>query len=301
MLTTKTKISIARCAQAIVMGLRSVAGLPATTRACRQGVQWELDLHEGIDFSIWLLGSFEPGTVRTYRQVIHAGDTVLDIGANIGAHTLHLAKCVGPSGRVVAFEPTDYAFAKLARNTALNPELAPRIQCCQHMLVDAARQNAPTGPLYSSWPLRQDDTAKHQLHQGRLMATSGASPRTLDAAVAALGLSRLDCIKLDIDGFECQMLRGARAVLTRWHPTIIMELAPYVLEEQGASLAELVQLLRDYGYALYHTDTGKPLTMDAASLLQMIPHGASLNVLARAAREIDREDQGRKAPGKAVA
>jgi FkbM family methyltransferase len=296
-LTTKAKIRIARCVQGLVMGLRSVAGLTATPQVRRQGVRWQLDLHEGIDFSIWLLGSFEPGTVRTYRKVIRAGDTVLDIGANIGAHTLHLAQCVGPAGRVVAFEPTDYAFAKLVRNTALNPELAQRIQCCQYMLVDAERQRAPTGPLYSSWPLERDDAAKHNLHQGRLMPTSGASARTLDAAVTALGLTRLDCIKLDIDGFECQMFRGAREVLTRWHPTIIMELAPYVLEEQGASLAELVQLLRDFGYALYHTDSGKPLAMDAASLLQLIPHGASLNVLARAPA---RREAAEREPGKAA-
>ncbi len=293
MLTTSEKLTIARTVQSIVMGLRAVAGLPATTQVRRQGVQWQLDLHEGIDFSIWLLGSFEPGTVRTYRKVIAPGNTVLDIGANIGAHTLHLAECVGPTGRVIAFEPTDFAFAKLLRNSALNPELAPRIQCCQLMLVDAAAQDTPTVPLYSSWPLRQDDTAKHDLHEGRLMPTTGARARTLDAVVAELGLTRLDCIKLDIDGFECQMLRGARTVLTRWHPTIIMELAPYVLEEQGASLAELIQLLRDYGYALFHTGNEKPIALDAAALLRMIPQGASLNVLARAATG--------GAPGKATA
>jgi FkbM family methyltransferase len=281
-LTTKAKIRIARFVQRIVMGVRSVAGLTAAPQVRRQGVTWQLDLREGIDFSIWLLGSFEPGTVRTYRKVIQPGDTVLDIGANIGAHTLHLAECVGPSGRVLAFEPTDYAFEKLVRNTSLNPGLAPRIQCCQFMLVAEQKETATTVPLYSSWPLEQNDAAKHNLHEGRLMPTTGARPRTLDAAVAALNLNRLDCIKLDIDGFECQMFRGARETLTRWHPTIIMELAPYVLEEQGGSLAELVELLGDYGYALYHTDSGEPLAMDAAKLLQLIPHGASLNVLARA-------------------
>ena len=283
MLTTRQKMTIARLAQIGALGMRRLVGQGACAEVVRQGVSWNLDLHEGIDFSIWLLGSFEPGTVQTYRKLIKPGDTVLDIGANIGAHTLHLAGCVGPSGQVVAFEPTDFAFAKLTRNVALNPDLAARTRCVQFMLVDSEAGNVTTVPLYSSWPLKQEADVRHGLHLGRLMTTSGATARTLDSAVASLELSRVDCIKLDIDGFECAMLRGARETMTRWHPTVIMELAPYVLEEHGASLQELVQLLVDYGYGLYSASNGVPLAMDAAKLGKHIPPGASLNVLARAA------------------
>ncbi len=281
MLKTKQKIRLARLVQLVVMGVRRFLGLGPVTRVSRNGLAWELDLREGIDFSIWLLGSFEPETVHCYQQIIQPGDVVLDIGANIGAHTPHLARQAGARGRVIAFEPTDYAFAKLTRNVALNPELAGRIQCLQVMLVAAETGDAPTAPLYSSWPLK-DEAGTHHLHQGRLMATSDAKARTLDSALAGLGLDRLDCIKLDIDGAECAMLRGARSVLTRWHPTIIMELAPYVLAEHGTSLADLIHLLRDYGYALYDASTGQALAMDAAVLEKMIPPGASLNVVAQA-------------------
>ena len=280
MLKTKQKIKLARLVQVLVMGVRRLIGQGAMTQSKRQGVMWELDLREGIDFSIWLLGSFEPETVRCYQQIIRHGDVVLDIGANIGAHTPHLAKSAGPRGKVIAFEPTDYAFAKLTRNVALNPELAGRIQCLQLMLVETETSDTPTTPLYSSWPLK-DEAGTHYLHQGRLMATSGARARTLDSALASLSLDRLDCIKLDIDGAECSMLRGARTVLTRWHPTIIMELAPYVLEERGASLDELIRLLEEYGYLLHDASTGTPLKMDAACLQPLIPSGASLNVVAR--------------------
>ena len=62
----------------------------------RGGYNWALDLHEGIDFSIFLLGGFEPRTLRLYRKLLgrQEGEIVLDIGANIGAHTLPLAKLV---------------------------------------------------------------------------------------------------------------------------------------------------------------------------------------------------------------
>jgi len=279
---TKRKMLLARAVQSVVMLARRLTGRGATTQVTRKGLRWELDLQEGIDFSIWLLGAFEPETVRCYRRLVQPGDVVLDIGANIGAHTLPLAQAVGPAGRVIAFEPTDYAFAKLTGNAALNPDLAGRILCLQFLLGDANRPDVPTARLYSSWPLK-DAAGLHHLHQGRLMTTDGARAHTLDTALAAARLSRLDCIKLDIDGAEVAMLRGARESLTRWHPTIVMELAPYVLEEKGASLDELIGLLKDYGYLLTDANTGKTLVMDATLLKSLIPPGASLNVVARAA------------------
>ncbi|MCM2256347.1 MAG: FkbM family methyltransferase [Vicinamibacteria bacterium] len=282
MLSTKQKIAIARLAQAVVMAARRLAGLGAETHVTRNGARFALDLREGIDFSIWLLGTFEPETVRCYQQLLRPGNVVLDIGANVGAHTLFLARAVGETGRVVAIEPTDYAFSKLSANCALNPELAERIQCVQAMLV-ASEDGAPETPrLYSSWPLAEEREL-HGIHQGRLMTTSGARARTLDSVARELALDRVDCIKLDIDGFECGMIRGAGEVLERWHPTIVMELAPYALREQGESLHALLGLLAGHGYALFDMATGEPLSPDAAVLEARIPQGASWNVLARAA------------------
>src|SRR5665647_3509078 len=127
MLTTKQKVAIASAAQAIVMAARSFTGSGAFAKVTRRGLRWNLDLREGIDFSIWLFGAFEVGTVRAYEKLIKPGNIVLDIGANIGAHVLHLARAVGPQGKLYAFEPTDYAFDKLNKNIAENPELKSRI------------------------------------------------------------------------------------------------------------------------------------------------------------------------------
>lgn len=68
---------------------------------------------------------------------------MLDIGANIGSHTLPLAQMVGPSGRVYSFEPTDYAFGKQRRNLSLNPELSKRVNALQSMLVGSPTQTKP--------------------------------------------------------------------------------------------------------------------------------------------------------------
>src|ERR1700732_2573671 len=113
MLTTRQKIALARTVQRPVIAWRGLATLGPVTTVRRRRVRWTLDLREGIDFSIWLLGAFELATVRAYERIVRPGDTVLDIGANIGAHVLHLARAVGAEGKVWAIEPTDYAINKL--------------------------------------------------------------------------------------------------------------------------------------------------------------------------------------------
>ena len=116
MLTTKTKISLASLAYAFIAAGRAMARKDDRAVVRRRGLLWNLDLSEGIDFSIYLLGAFERSTVVTLERLVKPGDVVLDIGANIGAHTLGVARSVGAAGRVYAFEPTDFAFDKLKRS-----------------------------------------------------------------------------------------------------------------------------------------------------------------------------------------
>src|ERR1039458_2455307 len=109
-LRTKTMIALASMAYRVVNRTRAVIGMSDQAIVRRSGHRWALDLKEGIDFSIFLFGAFEPGTVSTLKRLVKAGDTVFDIGANVGAHTLGLASSVGPDGTVFAFEPTDFAY-----------------------------------------------------------------------------------------------------------------------------------------------------------------------------------------------
>lgn len=275
---TRNKIALARIARIVVMAMRRLVGGGPLTIVTRRGLRWKLDLREGVDFSIYILGAFEPATIAAYRRLIKAGDMVLDIGANIGAHTLHLADAVGAHGKVIAFEPTAYAFAKLQANIALNAELAPRIDARQLMLLDQGA--AAPAEIYSSWPLTGAEDV-HALHRGQLKSTAGAMGITLDRVVQEMDLSHVDLIKLDVDGFECQVLRGAAETIRRFHPPIVMEIAPHVLREQGESLESLVGLLSSHGYRLTKLSSGAAMAMDIAELHRLAPDGVSLNVIAR--------------------
>lgn len=276
LISTRKKIAMARLASIGVLGLRRLAGRGHRAEVRRGGVNWSLDLHEGIDFAIYLTGYFEPRTVAAYRRLLAPGSVAVDVGANMGAHTLHLSSCVGRDGRVLAFEPTAEAYRRLTRNIAINPELSRRIKAMQTMLV-ATPDTALEPNVYASWPLRSPSDA-HDLHLGVALSTEGANISTLDDAVAAAGLDRVDLIKLDVDGHELDVLRGARTTLGRHHPAIVMELSPYTLEERGQDPSELITLLQDQGYR-FQDLAGRSLAA-ANGVVPEIPAGYSMNVLA---------------------
>lgn len=275
---TKTKIQIASVACRLVVLFRHLLGQGHKAIVNRDAIRWDLDLHEGIDFAIYLLGMFERSTVKTYGKLLSPGDTVLDIGANIGAHTLPLARAVGDQGHVIAFEPTTYAYRKLVRNASLNPVLMPRIRAEQLMLSDQS-SSSPCPALYSSWRLNDTTASRHPKHLGQMMGTVGAGCERLDDYVVRSELRRIDFIKMDVDGNECSVLRGARQTLNDYRPKLLMEFMPYGLEESGDSLRELVALLKSANYKMYSVPYLAPLPDGLEELDKLIPDGSSINVL----------------------
>ncbi|MEE8409069.1 MAG: FkbM family methyltransferase [Myxococcota bacterium] len=277
-LPTLTKIAVARMLSTAVTTGRRLVGQTTQARFRRNGIEWELDLEEGIDFAIFLFGQFDLSTARAYRRLVNPGDTVLDIGANIGAHTLPLAHRVGPRGRVVAFEPTEFAFRKLMRNLELNQELAHRVSPVHALLV---RDEAATPPsrIHSSWPLVRSD-ALHPGHGGALKSTGDCKAVRLDDWIADNELQRVDFIKLDVDGSELHVLGGGRRTLENDRPLILLELCPHLFDDNpSGTFADLIELLAETGYAL-RTLAGRALPMaDSDALQAMIPRQGSINAI----------------------
>jgi FkbM family methyltransferase len=275
---TSQKIALARVVSSVTLMARRLRGLPAHGVFRRGGLLWNLDLTEGIDFSIYLLGGFEPRTIRLYSRLIKSGATVLDIGANVGAHTLPLAQLVGPSGRVIAFEPTQYAVSKLRANLDLNPALSARVSICQIMLVASAHASVPN-ELYSSWPLFGSENRLHPQHGGLLKGTAGARALTLDQAMRNCAIQQVHFIKLDVDGNEHSVLGGAQETLKAHLPQILMEISPYLYEAALGDFDQMLQMLARMGYSLKDADTGKALPIDPKLLRSLIPSGGTRNGL----------------------
>lgn len=277
MLSTAAKVRIARMLYHCVRLVRSPLGALDQVRVKRRGINWELDLREGIDLTIYTLGAFELDTLRALESRVRPGDTVLDIGANVGAHTLHLARLVGTGGRVVAFEPTDFAIEKLRTNLKANPGLEDRVSVHQAFLMaDSSVAVAPS--IAASWPV--DGTpADDEVTASRSMSASGAQTISLDSWMAAAGDPGVQLIKMDVDGHELEVLAGARRLLEKQSPVIVMELAPFVFHPESKFDA-MVELLTGLGYRFRPLGSARQLPTEPRELKRRIPSGGSVNVVA---------------------
>jgi FkbM family methyltransferase len=276
-LTTVQKMFIARMAARFILGFRSLFGLPSIVLVNRLGIRWKLDLKEGIDLSIYLMGGFELKAIKALSRII--------IGANIGAYTLPLAAMVGDTGKVIAIEPTEWAFRKLKENLELNPNTKGRVIPQQMMLVASAGASLAASHC-SSWPLTDDRAGEGTLHPVTLgcpMSTQGARAMTLDDFCKGSGLVKVDVIKLDVDGSELEVLHGAREVLQSTENkqiSILMELDPALYDESVDEMGQVLGVLQKYGFVLRAVGTGAIIPMTTKELMRILPYGASMNIIA---------------------
>lgn len=273
---TRTKVTLARFAANVIVALRRLAGLGPFTYVKRDGFDWDLNLMDGIDFSIYLLGSFEPKTQTACKKLVEPGDIAIDIGANRGAHTLALARAVGVEGRVIAFEPTLPAFSRLSIALELNPDFRDRVTLKQSMLTCLPSQPLPER-IAATWPLTFDAECD-PLHMSIEETTQNAIAETLDAALKDLKIQRVDFIKIDVDGFEMDVLSGGEETLKTHSPIIILEVSPYMLEKRGLDGLSPLKFLKNLDYLFFKLN-GSPLT-NPISLAKKIREGTSLNIIA---------------------
>ncbi|HTW94028.1 MAG TPA: FkbM family methyltransferase [Tepidisphaeraceae bacterium] len=156
-----------------------------------------------VSKSLYWLGEFDPWVNWALRRLTRRSDTVVDIGANIGATTLCLAECVGPKGRVIAFEPFPPHLEKLRANVQGNG-LAT-------VTIEPLALSTEPGSLTMSMP----DVS----HQGMARVGGGgervaAVPSdTFDRVARRLQLRSINVCKIDVEGHEPQVLAGMKETL----------------------------------------------------------------------------------------
>lgn len=279
---TNTKLMLAKGLSRTIICARKIAGLGPVTVTVRDGITWNLDMREGIDLAIFL-NQYEQTTKAIYEKLIRPGNSVVDVGANIGAQTLRFARLVGPSGNVLAAEPTDYAFGKLKANLSLNPELSTRVRAEQAVILpDETRQGTPQPvEIHSSWPLGDANVDRHPKHGGVLQTIAGARKISLDRLINESGLERVDFIKIDVDGFEKSVLESATRTFAKFKPLTMIEFAPYLHDHGGAGFQALLDFIASMGYRLEVPATGQQVELAAAAVKALCPDGASIDLLGR--------------------
>ncbi len=179
----------------------------------------------------YLLGTDEPHLQKAIRQFVSPGDTVYDIGANIGYVSLSLAKRVGPQGRVIAFEPIPLNIAAFRDNIAINRITNVRLLEC------AASDRAGQAVIRL---LENPSTASLVWHNANPVATE-FTIRTvsIDDLVEVGDLSPPTFVKIDVEGAEALVLEGMRRTLAAARPVVFVECSEVGRESSWRLLSEL--------------------------------------------------------------
>lgn len=217
-------------------------------RSRSDGLLMQLDSRNLIDRDLLFRGEYEPQLTLLLSRLTPVGGVTVDVGANIGCHTLTLAQAVGSKGLVFAFEPNPPIRAVLERNVALNK------------FENVHIFNCALGDEPGTLPLRvpQANSAEHS-NMGLASLVALETPhdlinvpvQTLDAALGDLELDRVDVVKIDVQGYECQVLRGMANILERHRPAVIFEYELWAWNMAGSCLSDVMTLLNAKDYSLW--------------------------------------------------
>jgi len=175
-------------------------------------------------------------------QYLQPNDVFVDIGANFGLHTVYAAKLVGEQGRVFAFEPVDNHLNLLHKNLDLS-HVRERVE-----IVSSALSNSAESSLTFYLPPEEEIavTASLSAESENLEAIKVSNAR-LDDYWSDID-RQIKLIKIDVEGAELEVLRGAEELLRRWKPKLLIEVHGFALPSFGTSVQEFRKFLADLGY-----------------------------------------------------
>ena len=199
--------------------------------------------------------------IAVMRQLVRPGDLVLDVGAFVGTVAVPLARAVGPDGCVVAFEALP-VHVRMLRDNVVRNGVEATVTVVPTLI--SSRPGAVTAHSYehhssaSTWYEPSDPADETALD---LPST------TLDAWYARHGEGRpVALIKVDVEGMDLDVLRGAERILAEHHPALHVEVASFQLARYGATLADLDRFLRRHGYRQYLNLAQRNAASDEAKL-----------------------------------
>ena len=188
-----------------------------------------------------------------YQHFYHikSGDIIMDAGANVGILTMYFSKKAGPSGFVHAFEPDNINIAEMKRNFLLNPDMPANTRIYDQLLWNENTtlefEEAGTPGSSAVWINDRSKVARKE-------AVS------IDSWAATNHITRLDFIKMDIEGAEIQALDGARETISKFHPRFAI--ASYHVVNGERTYIKVEEFFRsiDYAYKTINFNGGEIIT-----------------------------------------
>lgn len=226
----------------------------------------EVDTGDTVGTVIAVSGEWEPHITEVVRRLTSPGDVFVDVGAHIGYYTLLASVLVGDQGHVYAFEPSPARWNELRANVARNKlgnvtafEMAAGAYEGETILYEAPRTNTSASTLL---PAALDPSAATEYSPKRVRVTP------VPTHLAAKHLDRVRVIKIDVEGFEIDVLRGLERVLAGRRPlSLIIEVSPDW--SSGSDVAFIEQLCRSHEFVPWRVSN--EYTLDAYFPLRVVP------------------------------
>ena len=242
--------------------------------ARRRGLWWKLDTACWVQRTVFYRGGWDDDEVRLALALLPADGVFVDVGAYFGWYSL-VAAHERPRARVLAFEPVAASFARLEENRRANA--VANVAAFRLALGDAestARMALPPAANGGSAHLSAEGESVGE----RVRVT------TLDRVVEDERLPRVDVVKIDVEGAEVEVLRGARRTLERFRPLLLVELNPSALAARGSGARALLDELAGLGYETYEVrPRGALAPFGPADLARPSLERGYVNLLCRAA------------------
>lgn len=209
-------------------------------KLCKHGMMIYNTRDIWVGRSLSLYGEFSEHEVTLFKEVVNVGDVVMDIGANIGTHTLAFSKIVGPTGRVVAFEPERTNFTALAGNIAINNILNTYVNQIavgdKSGFISVPELDHDKTFNYGGIELK-NDYSKNFNYKVQMLALDDAA------------FEKIDFIKIDVEGMELEVLSGGKGLLNKLYPIL------YVENDRVENSEKLVEFIKSNDYKIYQHDT----------------------------------------------
>lgn len=191
------------------------------------GDEFNVDLASVLEWRLWAFGSYEEHFAELFSYLVAPGNRCIDVGANVGVHTVRLAKLVGAQGQVIAIEPNEEAARRAVSNLALN-----RLANARVMHAAATSQAGGYVELYLPGNRDTNRARASLLPHGYL---TGSVAKVLTLTVDDVAAGPVALIKIDVEGHEAAVVSGAAETIKQYSPTVIFEYAPYLLSSPSQS------------------------------------------------------------------
>ena len=210
----------------------------------RSGLRMQIDPTEDpwVEKSLYETGAYEAGTVAVLQRFLNVGDTFFDIGANIGVLSLEASRFVGPKGSVHAFEPATDTFNMLTKNIELNT--------CENIIA----QNVALGASCATVTLYKPNRSQASLiqHDKSYKKDQTVHVLTVDQYVTDHNISHVNMMKIDVEGWELEVMHGAAKLLqSKVPPILIVECVRNRQQHDGDVLDLYAHLLDLRSYTIY--------------------------------------------------